>query len=144
MTYFDTSYLLKCYLSEAGSHAVKQLAVAQPQIVCCALGRVELIAAFHRKLRERRIDPQALRHLLDQLLADDADGLWTWLELSPDVLLRAADAFKTMPPDVYLRSADAIHLACAAAAGFSAIYSSDRHLLAAATHFGIAGHNVIT
>lgn len=144
MTYFDTSYLLKCYLSESGSDAVKQLAVAQPQIACCALGRVELVAAFHRKLREHRIDPPALRHLLDQLLADDADGLWTWLELTPEVLLRAADAFKTMPDDVYLRSADAVHLACAAAAGLKAIYSSDRHLLAAADHFGLAGHNIIT
>lgn len=55
MIYFDTSYLSKCYLLEDGSVVVRQLASAQQQIACSELGQVELVAAFHRKLREGEI-----------------------------------------------------------------------------------------
>ena len=48
-----------------------------------------------------------------------------------------------LPEDVFLRSADALHLTCAAANGFSAVYSHDRHLLNAAPHFGLEGRDIL-
>jgi len=36
-----------------------------------------------------------------------------------------------------------IHLACAAENGFRDVYPNDRHLLGAATYFGVRGLNII-
>jgi predicted nucleic acid-binding protein len=74
---------------------------------------------------------------------NDAAGLWTWLPLGEEILAAASREFSRLPASVFLRSADAIHLASARREGFAEIYSSDRHLLAAAPHFGLAGRNVI-
>jgi predicted nucleic acid-binding protein len=49
----------------------------------------------------------------------------------------------TLDWTVFVRAADAIHLTCAAEHGFREIYSSDRHLLAAAPAFGLKPRNVI-
>ena len=143
MIYFDTSYLLKCHLAEPGYEAVRRLAREQGPVACCALGKTEWSAAVHRHLREGKLTaPQAA--LIHQVMrADDAAGLWVWLPLTDEVLNVAGDEFERLPASVFLRSADAVHLACARHHGFNEVHSNDRHLLAAAPHFGLSGRNVI-
>ena len=41
MIYFDTSYVIKCYLNEAGSAEVRRLAESANGIGCCQHGRLE-------------------------------------------------------------------------------------------------------
>ncbi len=143
MIYCDTAYLLKYYLDEPGSDAVVALINRQTGVSSLSLARLELQAAFHRKLREGLINAKTHEALVGQLADDLRDGLWTWLSVDDALLDQAAKHFAALPANVFLRASDALHLTCAKEHGFREIYSNDKHLLAAAKHFGIKGRNVI-
>ncbi len=140
----DTAYLLKYYLDETGSDAVRKLIDRQTGVFSLALARLELQTAFHRKLREGLLDSKTHKALVGQLANDHRDNLWTWLVVDDDLLDQAAKHFASLPRNVFLRASDALHLACAKEHGFREIYSNDKHLLAAAKHFGVKGKNIIT
>lgn len=141
--YFDTAYLLKLYRPEPGADAVRALAATVDVLVCSLHGRAELIAAAHRKVREGTATMAHIEALLTQVAADRAAGALDWLPITASHYDRVEAAFRHAPSTVFLRAADALHLASAAAAGFVEIYSNDRHLLAAAPHFGLRGIDVI-
>ncbi len=142
MIYFDTSYLVRLYYEDPGAAAVRALA-ATDNVACAAHGQAEMIAAFHRKLREGSIRPAAYTALLGQIRAHHEAGAFQWLAQGPEIFARIAQVYAGLPATVFLRGADALHLAAAAEHGFDAVYSNDAHLLAAAKHFGIAGKNVV-
>lgn len=142
MIYCDTSDLVRLYLDEAGSAEVRKLCAAHP--VATALhAKAEVPAALHRALRERRMDSHAFLTVVDQFQMDSRSGGFEWLELTPPLYEGMAGRFATLPSEVFLRAADALHLSCTASHGFAEVWSNDRHLLAAATHFGLRGRNVI-
>lgn len=142
MIYFDTSYLVRLYYEDPGAEKVRALA-ATDHVACAALGQSEMMAAFHRKLREGAIHSGAYGALVGQIEAHIEAGAFQWIAQDGAILLRVRHVYKTLPASVYLRGADAIHLATAAEAGFQFVYSNDGHFLAAAKHFGIEGKNVI-
>jgi predicted nucleic acid-binding protein len=141
--YFDTAYLCKLRWNEAGSPEVAACAKECDALVCAIHGRAEFYASGLRKVREGLASREAFRVVIRQFEADCAAGAIVFLELSEKVMARVARAFLEAPDSIFLRAADALHLACAAEYGFDAVYSNDRHLLAAASLFGIAGVNVI-
>lgn len=143
MIYFDTAYLAKCYLNESGSDEVRRLAGEHEQIACCAFGKVELAAALHRNLRERKIAASQYQVILQQLEADEAGRLWKWLPLREELIAKTSAILAKLDAAIYLRAADALHLVCAAENGFTEIYTSDRHLLAATGTANIEVKNVI-
>lgn len=143
MIYFDTAYLAKCYVNEHGSSEVRELAAEAGRVACCAYGRLELMGALRRKLREGTIVRGQYRMILSQFDSDEVDHIWTWLPVTPDLLATAVAEFRALEPTIYLRSADALHLACALENGFSEIWSNDRRLLKAASAFRIQGRDVI-
>ena len=142
MIYFDTSYLVRLYFDDPGAERVRALA-ATDHVASAALGQAEMMAAFHRKLREGAIKPAAYAALTGQVETHIEAEAIHWLAQDGEVLSRIRQVYRKLPASVFLRGADAIHLATAAEAGFRAVYSNDVHLLAAARHFGIEGRNVI-
>jgi predicted nucleic acid-binding protein len=142
MLYFDTSYLVRLHTRDAGWQQVRSLA-ATDNLACSLQGQAETVSAFHRKFRERAITQKELGEIMAQFDVDAKAGGFTWLALSPAVIARVVKGYATLPPTHALRAADAIHLATAAENGFKDIYSNDARLLAAATHFGLNGTNII-
>ena len=96
----------------------------------------------HRHLRERNVSFKQARAVWQQFQRDERAGLWHWLGLTETVVRRACETFEKLNANVFLRSSDALHLACAAENGFSDVYSGDRVLVAAASHFGLNGISV--
>jgi predicted nucleic acid-binding protein len=140
--YFDTSYLVRLYYQDPGAEAVRILA-ASDHVTSAAHGQAEMMAAFHRKLREGAIRPAAYAALVGQVRAHIDAGAFRWLAQDQEIFSRIRQVYQRLPATVFLRAADAIHLATAAEAGFRIVYSNDAHLLAAAKHFGVEGKNVI-
>lgn len=143
MIYCDTAYLLKWYLDEKGSPEVRELIGKQRAVSSLSLARLELSAAFHRKLREKEISAAAHRALIRQFRSDCSSGIWVWLEADARIIETACLRYEKLSSTVFLRAVDALHLTCAKENGFREIYSNDRHMLTAAKHFGLKGRNVI-
>jgi predicted nucleic acid-binding protein len=141
--FFDTSYLVRFYLEDAGFEAVRECAGAERVISAAWHAQSEVVAALHRAFRERRMEQGAFQAALDQFIKDSKDGLFRWLPLTDGVRKRVEQIYRQAPASVFLRSADALHLACAAEHDFMDVYSNDRHFLAAAPLFGLRGINVI-
>ena len=143
MSYFDTAYLLKCYVKEDGWEAVRAFARRRQRIACSIHGRMELLAALHRKLREGELTRPQLSVVLRQLDVDESEKLWEWIPLSPAIIEAVVETFRDLPREVFLRTGDAVHLLSARAHGLTEIYSNDRHLLRAAPHLGLTGRDLI-
>jgi predicted nucleic acid-binding protein len=142
--YLGTSYLTKIYTAETGSAEVVAWMTGQRGFVCCQHGRLELIASFKRHQREGHLSARDLATLVQRLESDETIGHLAWLPIDLALIRRAGELVASCPPAIFLRAADALHLACAADAGLKEIYSHDRHLLAAAPHFGLRGRDVIS
>ena len=141
--FFDTCYLVRFYLEDAGFETVRELAGNSRAIAAAWHAQAEVVAALHRASRERRMDPTAYQAALAQFTHDCKSGLFLWQPLTDAVQKRLEHVFRKAPPASFLRAADALHLACAAEHAFTEIYSNDRHLLAAAPLFSLRGVNVI-
>lgn len=139
MIYFDAAYIAKFYLDEPDSDRVRRLAEESGEVACCLHGRVEVLIAFHRKFRERTFSPRIFAAVYEQFEADCESALWGWLPISAKLIASLSDRVGKLDRRVFLRAADVLHLASAAEQGFKEIYSNDRHLLTAATHFGLRG-----
>jgi predicted nucleic acid-binding protein len=137
--YFDAALVAKFYLNEPGREQVRQLARSAGAVVTSGIAVAEVSAAFHRKLREGAIERPVFKALQGQFAHDLDAGLWRLAAPTEALLREVQGAFARLEPSVFVRSLAALHLVTARAEGFGVIYSNDRHLLAACSHFDIKG-----
>lgn len=142
MIFCDTSYLVRLYLDDNGCEIVREWC-GRHEVAASAHAQAEIPATLHRAFREGRLTAEAFAVVIAQFEADCAANAFHWQPVSDSLLSSLAGTYSRLPPSLFLRAADALHLACAAANGFTEVYSNDRHFLAAAPHFGLRGLNVI-
>jgi predicted nucleic acid-binding protein len=137
MIFCDTSTLAKLYVPEAESAAVRTRLEAEDAVYLSELARPELMAVFHRRLREGRWTHADFLTAVRQFSADDLAGFWNWLPLDGMIAEAAAKLYTTLPSTVFLRTADSLHLVTALHHNFREIHTHDRHQIAAASVLGL-------
>lgn len=140
--YFDTSYIAKFYLDDPDSDGVRALVGRASVIRASFLAFTEFHGALHRRMREQSLPTRTARALSKEFVEHVESGLWKLVPLNDSVLRRTGTTLLSMPNNLFLRSADAVHLVTARDAGENEIWTSDRHMLAAASHFDLVGRSV--
>ena len=142
MIFCDTSYAAKLYVPEAESVTVRNHLETHPGRVCLSeLARAELMAVFHRRMREGCWGQAEFSVAARQFQQDDMSGFWTWLPLDQPIIRMTAELYLTLPAGVFLRTADTLHLVTARHHGFSDIYTFDRHQTVAAEALGLTARS---
>jgi len=137
--YLDSAYIAKYYLNEPDSGQVRAVIRTATSLMSSAWALGEVTCAFHRYYREGGLTASQSIRLADDFLKHVDAGVWTLLPVTEGLLRRMSAIIRLAPATIYLRTGDAIHLITASEAGEREIWSSDRHLFAAAHHFGLIG-----
>ena len=140
--YLDSAYVAKCYINEPDAASVRRLVKGESDLHTSALSLAELACIFQRHIREKGLSRSQALALREAFLQDVDAGGWTLLPISDSVLRNVEASVRNIPRGLYLRAGDAIHLVSARDAGFAEIWSNDRHLLGAASSFGLRGRSV--
>ena len=137
MIYLDAAYIAKFYVDEPDSERVRAFLITTQIAASCVHAIAEVASVFHRKLREGIVPQEDFDFFCAQFEADCDAGLWTWIPTPESLVHAARRTIRKLPPTIFLRAADALHLTCAAAEGCTVLYTSDRHMRAAAPAFGL-------
>jgi len=140
--YLDSSYVAKCYLNDADCEAVRALVRRETRLFSSYLCVGEVSFAFHRRYRERALTRRQMGELAGVFRSHVEAGFWNLIPLTEGLLWQVHESLWTLPVSVFVRSADAIHLVSAREAGFQEIWTNDRHMLAAASHYRLKGRSV--
>jgi predicted nucleic acid-binding protein len=140
--YFDSAYLFKCYIDDADSRAVRRLAGNARVVYSSALCIAELACAIQRAVRERALRAEQASAAHAAFRAHVREGFILLIPVTESILYSVQARVSGLPPGVFIRSGDALHLATAEYAGFSEVWTNDRHMLNAASHFGVKGRTI--
>lgn len=107
IVYLDTSSLVKLYVEEAGSAAVKDIAQSATVIAASKIAYAEARAAFVRKQREDGFPIKALRKVVEDLDRDWEN--YFIIEVTDGIIRAAGD----IAEKYLLKGFDSIHIASA-------------------------------
>ena len=142
--YLDSAYIAKYYVNEPDAAAVRKL-IRRASFICSSFWAVvEVTCVFHRHVREGSLTPAQGRELIDVFRGHVESDLWNLIPITDALLRRTATLIRGVPASVPIRAGDAVHLASVLEVGEPEMWTNDRHLLAAATHFGITARSVLT
>ena len=140
--YLDSAYIAKYYVNEPDAAAVRKLIRRASFLCSSAWALVEVTCVFRRHVREGSLTLAQGRELIDVFRGHVERDLWNLIPLTDALLRRTATLIRGVPAGVPLPAGDAIHLASALEVGEPELWTNDRHLLAAATHFGITARSL--
>jgi len=140
--YVDSAYIAKFYVNEPDAAAVRNAIRGAAYVYSSAWALVEVTCVFHRHVRQGSLTIDQGCQLMDLFKGHVDKELWNLLPLNPTLLRRTATLIRGLKRNITLRAGDAIHLSTALDAGEPEIWTNDRYLLAAASHFGIQGRSV--
>jgi predicted nucleic acid-binding protein len=138
----DTSTLAKYYVPEAESAAVRVRLDPEDQVVFSELARAELMAVFHRRLREQTWSRREFETVTRQFIKDEVSGYWSWRLLDSVIVDEAVKIYSVLPETIFLRTADCLHLVTALHHGFTEIHTQDVHQIRAASALGLAAASI--
>jgi predicted nucleic acid-binding protein len=101
----------------------------------------EMTCVFQQHVREGSLNATQAQEFLEQFLTHVDEAVWKLAPVTEGILRRCSQAVSGLPPGVFLRAGDAVHLTTARELNQPAIWTNDRHLLAAAQHFGLIGRS---
>ena len=139
--YLDSAYLAKYYLNEPDSLRVRKAIHGADSLTSSAWSIAEVSCVFHRYLRQGDLSAKQLQLLSRKFLAHVDSELWTLVPVTASLIRRVTSLVATLPPGVFLRAGDAVQLVSALEAGEPEVWTNDRHMLAAAPHFGLVGRS---
>ncbi len=140
--YFDTSYIAKFYFNEPESLRVRALVRKADAIHSSLWAFAEFHAVLHRRMREGSASSADVRELASRFSRHIEDGLWILIPVTEALLRRTSALMISAPRDLFVRTADAVHLTTALEVGATSVWTNDRHMLAAASWFGLRGQSV--
>jgi predicted nucleic acid-binding protein len=140
--YLETSYIAKFYFNEPDSQRLRDLVLTAGRLHSSLWAFAEFHAVLHRRLREGAISPDDVRDFATLFAGHLEEGLWNLIPATGALLRRTGALMLSAPRDLFIRTADAVHLATAHEIGEREVWTNDRHMLAAASYFGLNGRSV--
>jgi predicted nucleic acid-binding protein len=140
--YLDTCYIAKFYFNEVEFPQVRELVRTADTVISSVWALAEFHGVIHRRLREGSATPNDAQELSDRFSDHIQQGLWKLVPVTESLLRRSSVLIMSAPVDIFIRTADAVHLATAHDAGEREVWTNDRHMLAAAAHFGLIGRSI--
>jgi predicted nucleic acid-binding protein len=128
-------------LDDPDSDKVRDFVQAVEIVYSSALCIAEVSCALHRAVREKTVTKERASHLRQTFSEDLSQGV-VLIPVSESILRVVEAVVANLPPTIFIRAGDAVHLASAQNAGFPEIWTNDRHMLRAASNFGIVGRSV--